>query len=166
MRDFFMVLLGAICSTLGGIAVTLLQAKKARQIRRDELVGEQSLEVAKKALSLTDQLHAMRMQCVTDDIIKLLDSEGEWFSTNQILLPHAFVENWRTLRVRLRQLKRREQHVDKMDSGPDRDKWDNEIDAMEQFVDSLIDEMEGCLRKELGLKEVNIKKFNQGDFEN
>ena len=37
MREFFLVLLGAICSTVGGIAITLFQAKKAiRKLKRRE----------------------------------------------------------------------------------------------------------------------------------
>lgn len=159
MRDFFLILIGAVCSTIGGIVTILIRAKNARKIRREELIGEQSLESMKKALSLTDQIQAMRIQCVTEDIIGLLDREGEWFSTNQILLPHTFVENWRTLRVRLRQLKRKEQHVDTMDAGSDREQRDQEISALESFIDSLIDEMDECLREELGLKKVRIKKF-------
>lgn len=159
MRDFFLVLLGAFCSTAGGIATIWFRARKARGIRREELIGEQSLEVFKKALFLTGKIQGLRYGSVTEDLIELLDKEGEWFWMNQILLPHAFVENWRTLKIRLRQLKRREQHIYKMDAGPDRDKKDNEISAMESFLDGLIDEMEGCLRKELGLKKVCIKKF-------
>ena len=113
MRDFFLILIGAACLTIGGLVTIWIQAKKARHIRREELIGEQSLEVLKKALSLTDQIQAMRIQCVTEDLISLLEREGEWFSMNQILLPHTFVENWRTLRIRLRQLNRQEQHTNK-----------------------------------------------------
>ena len=78
---------------------------------------------------------------------------------NQILLPHAFVENWRTLRIRLKQLMRKRKRLDKMDSEKDRQELIEEISAMETFLDNLIDEMEGCLREELGLKKVCIKKF-------
>lgn len=160
MRDFFLILIGAVCSTMGGIATIWFQAKKSRQIRREELIGEQSLEVAKKALSLTDQIQTLRIQGVTEDLIGLLYREGEWFSMNQILLPHTFVENWRSMRLALRKLKRRESRKGEMNDV-------SEQDTIEAFLDSLADEMEECLRKELGLKKVCIKKLNlKTGFEN
>ncbi|MCK4998222.1 MAG: hypothetical protein KAS23_01765 [Anaerohalosphaera sp.] len=158
MKEFFFVLLGAFCSTVGGIATIWFQAKKARQIRREELIGEQGLEVAKKALSLTDQIQTLRIQGDAEDVITLLYKEGEWFSMNQILLPHIFVENWRSMRLGLRKLKRRESQIGKMQDGPDRDKIINEMGDMDTFLDDLAAEMERCLREELGLKKVCIKK--------
>lgn len=161
MRDFCLILIGAICSTVGGIVAFLIQAAMARRIRRDELIGEQSLEAAKKALSLTDLIYTLRIQGVTEDILKLLQDEGHWFSMSQVLLPHAFVENWRTLRIRLRQLKRRESYLDEITDEAEKEEKikEKEIGTMEEFIDKLIEEMDVSIRKELGMKKVCIKKF-------
>lgn len=158
MRDFFLILTGAVCSTIGGIVTIWIQAKKARHIRREELIGEQSLEVNKKALSLTDQIQTLRVQGSDEDVLNLLYSEGEWFSMNQILLPHTYVENWRSMRVGLRRLIRKQSQNYKMDDEPKRDKIIYEISVLDDFIDNLAEEMDECLRKELRMKKVCIKK--------
>ena len=56
MKEFFLVLIGGICSAIGGCVAVWYQAKKARQIRMEELRGEQQLEACKKALSLIENI--------------------------------------------------------------------------------------------------------------
>ena len=108
MKDFFLILIGGICSAIGGCIAVWYQAKKARQIRMEELRGEQQLEAFKKALSLIDQMQSLLIQGTTEDVLKFVYDNGEWFSMNQILLPHTFVENWRSIRLNLRSVKRKD----------------------------------------------------------
>ncbi len=162
MKDVFLILIGAICSALGGCIGIWYQAKKARQIRIEEVRGEQQLEACKKALSLTDQIQTLLIQGTTEDVLKLLYDNGEWFSMNQILLPHTFVENWRSMRLNLRTVIRREKSQQKMADGPERDEKIEDISNMEGFIQQLADEAEKVLRGELGLKEIKIKRPNKG----
>lgn len=101
IKELLLVIAGGFCSAIGGFAAIWYQAKKARQTRFEEMIGEQKLEVYKKALSLIDQIQTLLIQGVTDDVLKVLYDNGEWFSMNQILLPHTFVENWRSIRIGL-----------------------------------------------------------------
>jgi hypothetical protein len=158
MKDFFLILIGGLCSAIGGCIAIWYQAKKARQIRMEELRGEQQLEACKKALSLIDQIQTLLVQGIDEDVLKLLYDSGEWFSMNQVLLPHTFVENWRSMRLNLRSIMRKDQVQRKMVDGPKRDKKISEIGNAQEFVQKLATEADEVLRKELGLKEVNIKK--------
>lgn len=155
MKEFLLVLIGGICSAIGGCIAIWYQAKKARQIRMEEVKGEQQLEACKKALSSTDRLWDLLIaqRGVTDDALKFLRDNGEWFSMNQILLPHTFVENWRSIILNLRSIKRQEETL----GGPARDRVIEQIGKEEKFVKQLVRDMDNMLRKELGLKEVNIK---------
>ena len=158
MKDFFLILIGGICSAIGGCIAVWYQAKKARQIRMEELRGEQQLEAFKKALSLIDQMQSLLIQGITEDVLKFVYDNGEWFSMNQILLPHTFVENWRSIRLNLRSVKRKDDAQQKMTDEPKRDKIIEDIVNTEDFVRQLAEEADVVLRKELGLKEVNIKR--------
>jgi len=161
MKEIFLVVAGGICSVLGGCVAIWYQAKKARQIRMEEVKGEQQLEARKKALSLIDQIQSLLIQSTSEDVLKFLYDNGEWFSMNQILLPHTFVENWRSIRLNLLSVKRKDDAQQKITDEPKRDKIINDIVNTEDFVRQLAKEADAVLRKELGLKEVNIKRPNK-----
>ncbi len=95
MKEIILVLIGGICSTLGGCIAVWLQARFARKTRMEELRGEQQLEVYKKALSLIGQIYTNSIQKQWDDVQDFMYKNDSWLSDNQVLLPHKFVENWR-----------------------------------------------------------------------
>ncbi len=161
MKEIILVLIGGICSVIGGCIAIWYQAKKARQVRMEEVKGEQQLEACKKALSLIDQIQSLLIQGTAEDVLKFLYDNGEWFSMNQILLPHTFVENWRSIRLNLQSVKRKDDTQQKMANEPKRDKIINDIVKTEDFVRQLAKEADAVLRKELGLKEVDIKRPNK-----
>jgi hypothetical protein len=123
----------------------------------EELKGEQGLEACKKAFSLTDRLWTVLIQGTTDDTLKLLYDNGEWFSINQMLLPHTFVENWLSIIINLRSIKRQDEALKGIPNGSALDKKIEQIGNKEKFVKQLVKDMDKVLRKESGLKEVNIK---------
>jgi hypothetical protein len=157
MRDFFIVLVGGICSAIGGCVAIWYQAKKARKIRMEELRGEQTLEACKKALSLIGQIQTLLIQSTTEDVLKLLYDNGEWFSMNQILLPHKFVENWRSIILNLKNKTFFEQAARQRTDGIEHDKGINGATKTFDFSIKLAKEAEEILRKELNLPEVKIK---------
>lgn len=156
MKDFFLILFGALCSVIGGCIAIWYQAKKARQIRMEEVRGEQQLEACKKALSLIGRIGGIPVQA--DEELKFLINNDEWFSMNQILLPHTFVENWRSIRLNLRSVQMKDKSQQTMNDGPKRDEKIEDIVNIEEFVRKLAKEADDVLRLKLGLKEVKIKK--------
>jgi hypothetical protein len=123
MKAFLLVLVGGICSAIGGCIAIWYQAKKARQIRMEEVRGEQQAEACKKALSLIGQTRSLsKSQGTTEDLIKVLRDNREWFSMNQILLPHTFVENWMSIESNLYSAKRKENEQQKMTDATKQDK--------------------------------------------
>jgi len=158
MKEFLLVLVGGICSALGGCIAIWYQAKKARQIRMEELRGEQQLEACKKALSLIDRIQSLLIQGTAEDVLKFLYDNGEWFSMNQVLLPHTFVENWRSIKQNLRSVMLKDKSLQKITDDSERDKKITDIADTEEFAQQLAREADQILRKELGLKEVKIKR--------
>ena len=158
-KDILLVLIGGLCAVAGSALTTILsvayQTKKARQGKMEETIGEQKVEAYKKALSLISQLRSSLIVATHDDTLSFMSQNREWVSDNIILLPHTFVENWRTIQVRLPQAKRRA----KAANGNRRDQMIREQDKIESFVDSLAEEMEENIRNELGLPQVKIRRL-------
>jgi len=157
MKDFFMVLIGGVCSTIGGCIAVWYQAKKARQIRMEELRGEQQLEAYKKALSLIQNIQVFLEAKTPKDVLNFLDDNVEWFSMNQILLPHAFVENWKSIMINLGNLQLSDKATHELPNGENRDKKIKEAVETRKFNRKLAKEAEDVLRKEMNLPEIKIK---------
>lgn len=147
MKEIALVLVGGFCSALGGVIAIWYQAKKARKIRMEEVRGEQQLEACKKALSLVHK--AYRLYNRKEDFLDFLDKHDEWFSMNQILLPHTFVENWESMRLSLKL-------IDNTNNGTSKEIA--KINTIsKEHIRGLICEADEVLRKKLGLKKVCLK---------
>ena len=156
-KELLLVLVGGICSALGGFAAIWYQAKKAGQIRREEVRAEQGLEACKKALALSEQLWTFSISRSTDDTLKLLADNGEWFSINQLLLPHKFVENLISIRLAMSNIQDYESDLKRISGQEKMSDIAREISKNKTFIRKLINEMETVIRKELGSKEIKIR---------
>jgi hypothetical protein len=158
MKEILLVAIGGVCSVMGGCIALWYQAKKARQIRMEEVRGEQQLEACKKALSLIGQIKRSLLKRTTDNTLKFLYDNDEWFSMNQILLPHTFVENWRAIMLNLNNMKLFEQAVKEALDGSETKKQPVEDGVKTwEYTLELAKDAEEILRKELNLPEVNLK---------
>lgn len=157
MKEIFLVLIGGVCSALGGFVAVWYQVKNARKIRMEEVRGEQQLGACKKALSLIDQVCTLYIQSTEEDVLKIILDNGEWFSMNQVLLPHTFVENWRSIRINLRSMLRKNISLEKAQDETKQEAIKNDIIKTDKFIGELIEEADEVLRKELEMPKVNIK---------
>jgi hypothetical protein len=151
----FLILISAFFGTL---FATRYQAKKARKIKMEETIGEQKVEAYKKALSLISQLSGAFIQRTHEDAIQFMNEHQRWFSENIILLPHKFVENWRSIWSNLRIAKMKEQAQAAMPDGPKREQMIKEVVELASFMDNLAKEAEKEIRNELGLPQVEIQR--------
>ena len=61
-KDLLLVLVGGFCAAFGGFVSMWYRAKKARKIKREETIGQQQVEVFKKALRLSNNLSSLLIQ--------------------------------------------------------------------------------------------------------
>ena len=99
MKDFLLILIGAICSALGGCVAGCLaiwyQAKKTRQIRMEEKAAEVQFEARRKALVLIRKLRTFLTKREHDKARNFFGDNSCWFSDNWMFLTDKYVENWR-----------------------------------------------------------------------
>jgi len=150
-KDLLLVLVGGFCAAFGGFVSTLYRAKKARKIKREETIGQQQVEVFKKALRLADNLSSILIQGLEYDVLKYISKHNEWVIENEILLPPKFVQYWHSVRTNVKSIKRKRQLVDRMKEGPKRNEKIEELAQLESFADKLADDAEKEIRKKLKL---------------
>jgi len=160
MKDLFLVLIGGLCAAFGGFVSTWYQAKRARKIKMEETIGVQKVEAYKKALLLISQLRGILIQGTHEDGISFMKEHHEWLSNNIILLPHTFVENWQTIRIQLRQSKRR-MSPGRMVDEDKKVKLGKEVDELADSMDNLAEQAEKEIRSELGLPQVNVQGYQK-----
>ncbi len=157
MKDFFLILTGAVCSALGGCVAGCLaiwyQAKKTRQIRMEEKAAEVQFEARRKALVLIRQLRTFLTKREHDYARNFFCDNGCWFSDNWMFLPDAFVENWRSIALKLHELDLADQRAKETTDQAKKDKYIEEAVVLEKEMPQLALKAENALRKEIGLKE-------------
>lgn len=157
MKDLLLVLVGGICSAFGGLFATLYQAKQAGKIKFRETIGERKVAAYGKGLELIDRLQTILLKDTKEDALEFLYENGSWFTDNLILLPHTFVENWRSIRLNLKSAIMKDKLQEKMSEGAEKEKRINEVVTAHSFCDELAREAEAAIRNELNLPECKIK---------
>ena len=157
MKDLFLVLIGGLCAAFGGFVSMWYRAKRARKIKMEETIGEQSVEAYKKALSLITQVQGLLIQGTQEDVMSFMKEHHEWFSNNIILLPHMFVDNWLSINAQLRQSKGRDKVQAGMADGDKRNKMIDEVRELGNSMSRLAEQAEMKIRGELGLPQVSIQ---------
>ncbi len=158
MKELLLVLIGGICSAFGGFLAAWYRAKKAQKIKLQETIGERKVAAYGKGLELIGQVQSVLIQGTEKDALEFLYKHGEWFADNLILLPHTFVENWRSIRLNLKSAIRKDKAQSKMEEGEKRNQVIEELGNLASFCDSLAREAEESIRNELDLPECKVKR--------
>lgn len=156
IKELGLILVGGACAAGGGFLSAWYQSTKARKIRFEEILGERKVEVYQKALSLALQLQSVLIQGTIEDSLGFVNSNHSWVCDNAIFLPEKYEQNWKSVLLNLRSIKR-------LESGRGSDEQADKLTEMESFVDTLAKEMEQITRKELGLDEIKIQRLAKTD---
>jgi len=157
MKDILLVLIGGICSALGGFLAAWYRARIAGRVRFQETIAERRVPAYGKGLELIGQVRSILVQGTKKDALAFLYDNGSWFADSLILLPHTFVENWRSIRHNLKIAVMYEDAQAKGKDGDKRDKIPYQTLEPRDFCDGLAKEAESSIRKELGSPECVIK---------
>ena len=137
-KDILLVLVGGLCASAGSVAVAFAsiwyQAKKARQIKMEETIGQQKVNVYRKALRLPTQLHYILIAGIYDDVLDFMETENPWVLENEIFLPAKFTRYWHSVRHNIYSAKITEKVQSRMADGDERDKKIKEIVEIDTFT--------------------------------
>jgi hypothetical protein len=157
MKDILLVLAGGVCSVLGGFVAAWYRARVAGRVKFQETIAERKVAAYGKGLELIGQLQSVLVQGTKEDALAFLCDNGSWFADNLILLPHTFVENWRSIRNALKKGIIYDNAQEKIEDDDKRKKIIDQIVEACGFCDTLAKEAESSTREELGLPECVIR---------
>jgi len=157
MKDILLVLIGGICSSLGGFLAAWYRARVAGKVKLQETIAERRVPAYGKGLELIGQVQSILVQGTKKDALAFLYDNGSWFADSLILLPHAFVENWRSIRNSLKKAILYDNAQEKEKDDDKRKKIIDQIVEAQDFCDRLAKEAETSIWKELGLPECVIR---------
>ena len=157
MNDVALVLIGAASSIVGGFLATWYRARIAGRVRLQETIAERKVAAYGKALELIGQVQSILVQGTKNDALAFLGDNGSWFADNLILLPHAFVVNWRSIRHNLKKAILYDETQEKMKDEDKRKEIVDQIVEAQGFCDRLAQEAESGIREELGLPEFVVR---------
>ena len=98
LQPLLMVLLGGVLAMLGSVFTIRQQAQSARRVRMDERFAEKKVEVNAQAYKKAKTIEAMLLQCDTEQTLKQIDSDQEWFFDQRLFLPGQFPQKWLAVR--------------------------------------------------------------------
>jgi len=159
LKEILLVLVGGVCAAFGGFVSMWYQAKKARKIRREEVIGEKQVEVYQQAAGVASNVQSRLMQDTLEGTLQYVQLQGEWFWKNRLLLPQGFQNKWISLKSNLRKAVRMEKAQEKQKDEDKREEQINTLVELQSFLDQLAEEAEKEILKELGLSLIEIEKF-------
>lgn len=158
LKEILFVLVGAVSAIFGGFLATWYQTKKARIIRREEVIGEKQVEVYQQAAMRISTLKSLPDQLSLEEAQKLIYEQEDWFWLNYILLPTKFRNKWLSIRLHLKKAIRRE-HLLQKQKEPD-DKTIKELEKLESGIEKMVQEAESIILQELNMPAVEIERIN------
>ncbi len=157
MRDILLVLIGGACSASGGFLAAWYRARIAGEVKLQETIAQGKVAAYGKGLEFIGQLQSVLIQGTDKDALDFLYDKGGWFADNLILLPHTFVENWRSIRLHLQSVIRKDTSQERKQDGEERNRLIDEIGNLKSFCRELARDAENSIRNELNLPECKIQ---------
>ena len=156
------VFVGALLAILGGFMAIWYQTKKARQVRREEIIAEKRIEANREAFSRIIDLRAVMLQSTPEQVLEWIGRNEKWFFDSRLFLPGDFAEKWLAVRQycqRLVKLKTTlEQIKDELRKGGIID----EMVECESYCTQLTDKALGEIYRDMNISPIAIEAPDDG----
>jgi len=92
------LVMGAFLAIMGGFLAIWYQAKKARQVHRDEIIAEKHIEANREAFNRITELRSMMLQSTPEQVLEWIIQNEKWFLDSRLFLPGNFAQKWLAVR--------------------------------------------------------------------
>ncbi|MCK4751986.1 MAG: hypothetical protein KAS75_00970 [Planctomycetes bacterium] len=157
LKEILLILAGAISATFGGFFATLYQAKQARKIRREEIIGEKQVEICQQVATRIATLKSIPDQISLEEASKYVYENETWFWDNCLFLPSKFRNKWLSIRLNLKKAVRRVNQIYKLEEPSE--KIEEELGKLEDGIAKMIDEAESIILQEFKLPKIEVEKI-------
>ncbi len=98
------MLIGALLVILGGFLAIWYQAKKVRQIHREEIMAERQIDASRDAFSRITELRSVMLENTPEQVLKWIVQNEKWFLDSRLFLPRNFAQKWLSIGKHCRRL--------------------------------------------------------------
>ena len=88
------MLLGALLVVVGGFLAIWYQAKKVRQIHREEIIAERQIEANTQGFNHITELISLMQENTPESVLEWLGQKEQWFLNSRLFLPQNFAQKW------------------------------------------------------------------------
>ena len=148
---------GGILATMGGIAAIWYQAKKAREIRIDEIMAEKQVEANREAHKRIELLRSSLMQQCNRKVLTYMDDRIKWMLDRRPYLPALFYNNWMSIRGSLREAATLEATLKEVEDPQRRSGLLDKLDKYKPHCEKLADEALAELERIMDLEPIQLK---------
>lgn len=97
LKDILLISIGSISAIISGFLSMWYQAKKARKLRFEELVGEKMVDVCGKALPLILEVRKRLLGDSTEKALRYIEEKTSWVNESRAFLPDQFYNTWHSI---------------------------------------------------------------------
>ncbi len=88
------MLIGALLVLVGGFLAIWYQAKKVRQIHREEIIAEKQIEANAEGFNHITDLRSLMQENTPEQVLEWLGQNEKWFLDSRLFLPRNFAQKW------------------------------------------------------------------------
>ena len=88
------LLMGALLVVVGGFLAIWYQAKKVRQIHREEIIAERQIEANTQGFNHITDLRSVMRENTPEQVLEWLGQNEKWFLDSRLFLPQSFAQKW------------------------------------------------------------------------
>jgi len=88
------MLIGALLVLVGGFLAIWYQAKKVRQIHREEIMAEKQIEANAQGFNHITDLRSVMQENTPEQVFKWIGQNEKWFLDSRLFLPRNFAQKW------------------------------------------------------------------------
>ena len=88
------MLFGAFLVLVGGFLAIWYQAKKVRQIHREEIIAHKQIESNTQGFNHITELISLMRENTPEQVLKWLGEKEKWFLNARLFLPPNFAQHW------------------------------------------------------------------------
>ncbi len=98
------MLIGALLVLVGGFLAIWYQAKKVRQIHREEIMAQKQIEANAQGFNHITDLRSLMQENTPEQVLKWIGQNEKWFLDSRLFLPRNFAQKWLSIGKHCRRL--------------------------------------------------------------
>ncbi len=98
------MLFGAFLVLVGGFLAIWYQAKKVRQIHREEIMAQRQVEANAQGFNHITDLRSLMQENTPEQVLEWFSQNEKWFLNSRLFLPPNFAQKWLSISKYCRRL--------------------------------------------------------------